>query len=137
MKRFTLTLALLLALAACASVVSAQTVVVNPTTVEFPASADHSVLAIDGQPMITKYELRVYVEAGMTLLATLDLGKPTPLANIITVTNAGWFAPLQPNTRLVARTVAIGATGEAASGVSAPFGLVGPPHPPGVPTVRK
>jgi hypothetical protein len=137
MKRFTLSLALLLALAMCASPAYAQTVVVNPTTVEFTPSVDHNAVSIDGQPMIARYELRIYIEATSALLATIDLGKPTPLANLITVTNPAWFSPLQPNTRLVGRFVAVGPTGEGVGALTNPFGVAGPPTAPTAGTVRK
>jgi hypothetical protein len=136
MKHLTLSLAVL-ALVACASLASAQTVVVNPTTVEFTASTDHNALGLDGVALISRYDLRIYIEAGMTLVTTIALGKPSPLAGQIVVTNAAWFSPLQPNTRMVARVVAVGPTWEAASNISNPFGTAGPPAAPTVPIVRR
>jgi hypothetical protein len=101
---------------------------VNPTTVTFTPSADHNVLSLDGvTPIVASYELRVSLEGSASVLASLNLGKPTPVANVITVTNAIWFAALTPKTRYVGRVAAIGPTGVGVSDPSAPFGNVGPP----------
>jgi hypothetical protein len=130
----------LLALFAFATLASAQAVVTNPTTVSFTASADHAAMALDGTtPLVTRYDLQVYLEATPTgtPLVVLDLGKPTPVNSTITVTNAIWFAALTPKTRYVAKAAAVGPTGTGVSGVSNPFGNVGPAGAPGTPTVSK
>lgn len=137
MKHWIVALILVTGLLAFALPTAAQTVVVNPTTVEFTASADHNALGLDGVALISRYDMRIYIESGMTLVTTIALGKPTPLAGQISVTNAAWFSPLQPNTRMVAKVVAVGPTGEAASTASNPFGVAGPPAAPTAATVKK
>ena len=87
--------------------------------------------------LVSRYDMRIYVETGMTLVTTIALGKPSPLVGQIIITNPAWFSPLQPNTRMVARVVAVGPTGEAASTVSNPFGTAGPPAAPTAALVRK
>jgi hypothetical protein len=118
---------------------AAQTVVTNPTTVYFLASADHSAFSLDGTtPLVTKYELRVTLATDTVVITVLDLGKPVPDAqNTITAINPVWWAALTPKTRFVARVAAIGPTGEGVSDPSGPFGNVGPPAKPGVPTPKK
>lgn len=118
---------------------AAQTVVTNPTTVTFTASADHAGFSLDGTtPLVTKYELRVTLATDTVVITVMDLGKPLPDAqNTITATNPVWWAALAPKTRFVARVVAIGPTGEGVSDPSGPFGNVGPPAKPGVPTPKK
>lgn len=125
-------------LMAVSGVVSAQTVVTNPNTVTFAASADHSALALDGTtPLVTSYQMQVFLEATPTgtPLTVLELGKPTPVSGAITVTNAVWFAALTPKTRYVAKVAAVGPTGTGVSAASNPFGNVGSPGAPGTPTV--
>lgn len=116
--------------------VSAQTIV-NPVRVEFTASADHAATSIDGSPLVTKYEMRIFLEAGTTVLFVTDLGKPTPVANVISVTNAVWFSGLTPNTKYVAKVAAIGASGEGVSDPSNPFGNVPPPLKPTAVSVKR
>jgi hypothetical protein len=132
-------LLMLAGLALLAPVAGAQTAVVNPVTVEFTPSADHAVIALDGQPMVARYEMRIFVETplGPTPSFTQDIGKPTPVAGKITITNAVWFSGLTPNTRYVAKVVAVGPTGEGVSELSNPFGLVGAPTAPTLVVVRR
>jgi hypothetical protein len=132
-------LLMLAGLALLAPVAGAQTAVVNPVTVEFTPSADHAVLALDGSPMVTKYEMRIFVETplGPTPSFTTDIGKPTPVAGKITITNAVWFSGLTPNTRYVAKVAAVGPTGEGVSDPSNPFGNVGNPAKPTAVVVKK
>ena len=130
------TFALALALLAPMSA-NAQTVV-NPVTVTFTPSADHAVIALDGNPMVTKYEMRIYTEANPTTVLTVtDIGKPTPVANLVTITNAVWFSALTPNTKYFAKVVAVGLTGEGVSDPSNFFGNVGAPAKPTAVTVKK
>jgi len=116
----------------------AQTVV-NPVTVAFTPSADHSVNGLDGVPLVTRYEMRVFTQSplGQTPITTLDLGKPTPAGGTITVTNAVWFSGLTPNVLYVVRVAAVGPTGEGVSDLSNPFGNQGPPQAPSSVLVRK
>lgn len=107
-------------------------VAVNPTVLEFLPSDDHSRLGLDGQPMVTRYELRMFLERDQaTPVSTADIGKPVPDSDgKIRVANPVWFAGLTPNTRYVARVVAIGPSGQGASDLSNPFGNAGPPAGP-------
>lgn len=118
---------------------AAQTAV-NPVTLVFSPSADHDAISpLDGSVVLVRYEMRVWTESnptGTPLLVT-DLGKPTPVSNTITITNAVWFSGLTPNTKYIAKVVAIGPSGEGVSDPSNPFGNAPSPQKPGVPTVRK
>ena len=120
-------------LLACLMLVSlplyAQTTT-NPKTVTFNISPDHSTNGLDGNPLVARYELRMYVQTGMVQFSVTDLGKPVPTAGLITVTNPIWFAGLTPNTIYIAKVAAIGPSGEGVSTNSNPFGNVGPPMPP-------
>ena len=130
MKKLLCILSVLIVILTLAAPVAAQTVV-NPTTVVFTASADHATLGLDGQPLVTNYELRIYVQTplGQTPAFVSDIGKPTPgAANVISVLNAAWFTGLTPNVKYIARVVAIGPTGEGVSNDSNPFGNQGPHH---------
>lgn len=118
-----LALVLLVTLPALAG---AQTTL-NPTTVEFVPSADHDRLGLDGQPMVTRYELRIFAQGATVPRVTQDIGKPTPVAGKIAVTNPGYFLTLITNTLYTAKVVAIGPSGEAVSEDSNPFGNQGPP----------
>ncbi len=137
------TLERLLFLVACVSlgllmgtVASGQTVT-NPTRVEFVASADHATL-FDTIPILTRYELRIFLNGATQPFTTTDLGKPTPGAgNLISVTNPAWFTALAMNSLYLARVAAIGPAGEGVSDASNFFGRVGPPVKPGVPVVRQ
>lgn len=128
MRRFSLAAAMLLILMV-AGAAHAQTVAINPTTVQFTPSADHDALEADGTtPVVTRYELRMYLESDpATAITTTDLGKPAPVAGTISVVNPVWFAGLTPRTRYVATVSAVGAGGTSASGVSNPFARVSLP----------
>ena len=121
-------LTLTLILFACAAVASAQTgVVVNPTTVEFIVSADHNATGLDGQPLVTGYELRIYL--GETVVATFGLAKPPATDGALaTFVNPLFFSPLQANTLHTAKVAAVGPTGEGLSAASNPFGNQGAPR---------
>ena len=136
MRGIRLTILLAACLLALALPASAQTSV-NPVTAVFTASTDHSAVAIDGSPMVARYEMRIFLEAGTTPLFVTDLGKPTPVLNVVTVTNAVWFSGLTPNTKYVAKIVAIGTSGEGVSDPSNPFGNVPPPAKPTAVSVKK
>lgn len=116
---------------------SAQTVL-NPTTVEFVPSSDHSAVEADGTtPVVTRYEVRMYLEADpTTAIVTQDIGKPAPVAGKIAVVNPVWFAGLTPRTRYVARVAAIGGGGAGLSAASLPFGLASVPTPTPPPEIR-
>ncbi|MEN6605902.1 MAG: hypothetical protein ABFD60_01565 [Bryobacteraceae bacterium] len=115
------------------------TVAVNPTMVQFTASADHSATNLDGTPTVSRYDLRVYVPTAMTTIVfTQNLGKPTPDAsNSITVTlAAGLASTLIKNTQYVAEVVAVGPYGEGDSAPSNPFGYAAAPRAAGAPTIK-
>ena len=110
--------------------------VVNPQSVTFTPSPDHDAV-LDGVPVVTRYDLSIYIEAGMIVVgAPVNLGKPTPVAGLISVTNPVWFAALTPRTRYVARVTAVGPTGTGVSDVSNPFLNSGPPAKPGAPIIK-
>jgi len=116
-----------------ASAVGAQTY----TTVQFTASLDHNVV-FNGVPVLTRYDLRIYLQGATAPIANYDLGKPTPDANnqIIAV-NPSWFVGLAMNVLHVARVAAIGPAGEGVSDPSLPFGSAAIPRAPvGPPVVR-
>ena len=142
MRKLTILLAFLVAatLGYWTTVSHAQSsVAVNPTTVTFTASPDHNALNLDGTPMVTRYDLRVYVPTLLTTIVfTQALGKPTPDAsNTIQVTLAsGLMAALVKNTQYVAEVAAIGPYGEGDSTPSNPFGYAAPPRVGGVPVIK-
>lgn len=130
MRRTFLFLALL---ALAPALAQAQNLVLAPTTVEFMASADHALNGLDGNPLVTRYEMRHFLEGASEPVQVIDLGKPTPDGeNKIAVVNAAWFsaAAIVPNVRYVAKVAAIGPGGEGVSEPSNPFGRTGPPAAP-------
>jgi hypothetical protein len=141
MKRQLLALAVILMFAPL--ILSLQTTtVVNPTTLQCSPSADHSRLGLDDQPLVTRYEMRIFLESSnVNLIKTVDLGKPTPVSDLITITTTQTptlFSGLNLNTKYLARVVAIGPSGEGVSDFSNPFGFSGPPAAPGGnPTIKK
>ena len=118
----------------------AQTgVAVNPTIVQFTPSADHSALNLDGTPMVTRYDLRVYVPTALTVIVfTQALGKPAPGTDGTIQVNLGTgiVAALVKNTQYVAEVAAIGPYGEGDSTPSNSFGYAAPPRAAGVPLLK-
>lgn len=114
-------------------------VVINPTTVQFAASADHASLLPDGSPMVTKYEIRHFLSGATSPVQTGDLGKPSPVSGIVTASIVGTLSslPFSPTQQYVAKVAAIGPTGEGLSAASNPFVVVGKPGAPGTPTVAR
>jgi hypothetical protein len=138
MRKVLVLVTLILAMSVVLPVLATAQTVINPVTVQFTPSADHAALAIDGNPMVAKYEMRIYTEANPTVVLTVtDIGKPTPVSNLITITNAVWFSALTPNTKYIARVAAVGPSGEGVSDPSNPFGNVGAPAKPTAVTVKK
>ena len=117
MKKLLLVLLFLL----LASATEAQTVT-NPTRVIFTASADHSTAAA-GVNLVDKYILLIY--DGTTQVNLVDLGKPVPILNDITVnlTSTG----LPKNKALLAYIDTTGPGGTTRSTASNPFVFLGPP----------
>ena len=76
MRRLMLVAALACGLLA-ATVAQAQTTVVNPSAVTFTASADHADL--------THYVLGYFAPGATAPVMEIDLGKPTPVVDVITL----------------------------------------------------
>lgn len=135
MPRAILRTSLLLILSALSSfTVAAQTNVTNPKVVEFDPSLDHSALTADGQPMVARYDLQVFLLGATQPITTTSLGKPAadPADGKIRVDFStlvvGW--PLGNGT-YEARVAAVGPTGSGQSAPSNPFDLLsGVPPPP-------
>ena len=131
MKRQVLPLLALLALGIASTVpAQAQTTVVNPRIVEFDPSADHTVVGTDGQPLVQRYELRIFTLGNTQPYATTDLGKPTPEADgKIRVDFTTRVSPWPPDGNYEARVAAVGPSGLGVSDPSNAFALVSSPLP--------
>jgi hypothetical protein len=132
-------LLLAVAVLTLAAPVAAQAPIPNPSVLEFTASADHNAVILGGtDPLVTRYDLELYLEGAALPFQTYSVGKPTPDAqNKIIVTNRAWFIGSANNVRCIARVVAVGPTGVGRSEPSNPFGNVGPPAViPAPPVVR-
>jgi len=101
----------------------AQSPVLNPTTVEFDPSTDHSAVGGDGQPLVQRYELRMYLVGETSAQVTTDLGKPSPEGDgKIRVNFAALTAPWPPpDGTYEARVAAVGPNGAGQSDVSNQF----------------
>lgn len=124
------------ALVLSASVVSAQTVTIDPTTLQFTASPDHTATNIDGTFVVASYQFDAVAPNSIGAIAiTLGLGKPTPDAsNIVTLNLATTFATLTPNATYYATVTAVGPSGSGVSAQSNPFARAGAPKVPSAPT---
>ncbi len=113
---------------------SGQTTVTNPKVVEFDPSADHSTLAVDGQQMVTRYDLQIYLQGAAQPVSTASLGKPAldvdgKVRVDFSTILVGW--PLANGT-YEARVAAIGPAGNGLSDPSNVFdfqSVVVPPPP--------
>jgi len=111
------------------SIVRAQPVLVTATSgAEFTASADHNATVSVGGTIVnvvTNYVLSVFpgTAATGTPAFTLDLGKPTPTAGLITVKPIAQMGTL-PTGQYVAVVTVNGPGGSAVSPVTSPFGRV-------------
>jgi len=133
MRKLALLISLLLALFVTTNA-SAQ--VINPTAVEFDASADHNTVVLT-TPVLTSYELRVFKVTTPTVVdKRLNLAKPSPVAGKIMVIDKAFFDSLAPG-EYVARVAAIGPSGEGESTVTAPFGRMSAPAAPGTTPVLR
>jgi hypothetical protein len=125
---------------------SASAQIVNPQTLDFPASADHSA-TFGAQPIVEKYEaLVVRQSATGTVLYAANLLKPTPSATAIgpcaapcisvpmPLSGTGGSAPNNTLLQVAIRTTGPG--GASTSVLSDPFGVVGPPAATGKPIPR-
>ncbi|MDR7420010.1 MAG: hypothetical protein QN178_13990 [Armatimonadota bacterium] len=110
---------------------AAQTLEVNPGTVVFIASPDHlRTITVAGQTVVvlTRYELRIYLDGATAPMTTVDLGKPAPDARNEIVARPQELLGL-PLGGYIARVAAIGPAGESLSEPSNPFARMGPPAP--------
>lgn len=116
-------------------IVSAQ--VVNPTTIEFPKSADHDTV-LNTEAVLSSYRVNVYTPTGTSPVSSADIGKPTPDANnLIRWANLPTLYATLPSGQYVAKIVAVGPGGSTESGASDPFSIAPrPPVPPGKPVIR-
>ena len=102
----------------------------NPTSVEFTASADHAGILADGQPAVTRYQLEIYIKDAPAPLTTVDLGKPTPdTVNRVSVIPTVLIG-LPVGQTYVARVTAIGPGGEGRSEPSNDFSRSDAPRAP-------
>ena len=101
----------------------AQTSVLNPTTVEFDPSPDHSAVGGDGQAVVHRYELRMYALGSSLPAVTTDLGKPAPASDgKIRVNFSSLTSPWPPpDGDYEARVAAVGPSGVGQSDSSNPF----------------
>jgi hypothetical protein len=101
---------------------SAQAVL-DPRFVEFIASHDHDMLSDSGLPRVSRYTLSIYPVGSSSVLATVDLGKPTPRTDgVIRVDFLPLLAALPaPNVSYEARVTVVGPGGSMASAVSNEF----------------
>jgi hypothetical protein len=110
----------------------AQTTVTNPRIVEFDPSADHSALSADGQSLVTRYDLQIYLQGATQPVTSASLGKPALAADgkvrvDFSTILIGW--PLADGT-YEARVAAIGPTGTGVSDVSNLFAFQAAVVPP-------
>lgn len=120
--------ALVLVCLSLASSLQAQTItnVDGTKSVTFTASADQTTTAADGTPILTRYELRFTpaVPASCAAQAAINLGKPTPTANVITSAPLTALGTLPANCIYTAVVAAIGPGGEGVSVPTNPFARV-------------
>ncbi len=104
----------------CAGTALAQTV--DPRIAEFNPSPDHSALD-NGVPIVTGYQLEIYLVGGTTPVRVLPLGKPSPDPDgaIRVVFDVLLDPPLNPGVTYEARAVAFGPGGLGRSTLSNTF----------------
>jgi hypothetical protein len=120
--KFLTTVMILLITLAVPTPTAAQTVI-DATTAEFQASADHSATSSDGAPIVSSYLLQIFPTGSSTPSYSIDIGKPTPDgAGVIRFAFLSRLTtPLVPGTIYEARVSAVGPGGSSASLVSNPF----------------
>lgn len=116
-----------------AAMMQAQ-VPVNPTIAEFTPSADHDAM-VAGTPVVTKYVLEIY-GTGVAPLVTRDLGKPVPVAGLISFAQLATVYATLPAATYTAKVVAEGPGGLARSDSSNPFGVLTAPRASPKPVIR-
>ena len=108
--------------------------VVNPTKAIFNPSTDHATIENE-VPLVTNYELRIFIPNGTVPIRVLNINKPDPDANNdITVSITALIASL-PVGEYFATVAAKGPGGEAVSTPSNPFTVVA--RPPTAPTTLR
>ena len=127
---------LVLAILALAAVSAPAQIVINPTTVECIASADHNTM-FEGQPVLTTYRLELFLQGGTTPAKVIDLGKPTPgTGGLITIVNPAYFV-MAVDGAYTGQIVAVGPGGEGRSEMSNIFlSIHHAPGSPGKPAYR-
>jgi len=130
MSRFCVrTTCVLIAIVAFAATAVAQTpAVIDPRIVEFDPSPDHAVNSSDGQPVVTRYELELYVVGGTQPVQVANLGKPAAQSDgkirvDFTTLLSPWPAA---GTTYEARVAAIGPNGTGRSTESNTFAFSSP-----------
>ncbi len=119
-----------------ARMVHAQTVVMNPRTVSFVPSDDHNAVTANGQPVITRYDMEIFLAGGGQPVAVVNLGKPGPAGDgSIYVDFASLLASApMPGVALEARVASVGPTGRGESAPSNRFQFESAPTPAPAPT---
>ena len=131
MKTHALFLLVLLVLGGLSVPAHAQTTVVNPRIVEFDPSADHATVGTDGQPLVQRYELRIFRLGTTQPYTTTDLGKPGPETDgKIRVDFSNRLSPWPPDGDYEARVAAVGPSGLGVSDPSNTFSLASATPPP-------
>lgn len=93
----------------------------NPTVIEFAPSADHNTIE-NGTTILTGYRIGVFTAAGVTPITTRDIGKPTPVSNLITYSQLDTLWSTVPGGTHVIRVASVGPGGVSAYSVpSVPF----------------
>ena len=128
--KFLTTVMIVLVTLAVPAPAAAQTVI-DATTAEFQASADHSATSSDGTPLVTSYLLQIFPTGSTTPAYSIDIGKPNPdgAGLIRFVFLSRLTTPLVPGTIYEARVSAVGPGGTSASPVSNAFTTSAPCAP--------
>lgn len=112
---------------ACATSAFAQSIVVNPTTVEFQASPDHAGKWLDGTDKVTGYRADYFLASDTTMgtpAATVSLNKPTPDATgKVSVSTSAFPSALAADVVYKVIVVTVGPSGSTRSAASGPFGF--------------
>src|SRR5262245_13375984 len=95
----------------------------NPTRAEFSPSADHSATLPDGTPVVSSYQLDLFLQGAAAPFQSIPLGKPSPdtdgtIRIDLTSQFVGWPVP---GTVYVADVAASGPGGSSASALSNTF----------------
>jgi hypothetical protein len=127
--KFLTTVPIVLVTLALPTPAAAQTVI-DATTAEFQASADHSASS-EGTPLVSSYLLQIFPTGSTTPSHSIDIGKPNPDgAGLIRFEFLSRLTtPLVPGTIYEARVSAVGPGGTSASLVSNPFTTSAPCAP--------